>query len=63
MKIQKYGIALDGDGRNVLAEEFSTDYAGLDNLDSPKKIVGVMEGVFGLRDKAEEYMYLSLIHI
>lgn len=58
MKIQKYGIALDGDGRNVLAEEFSTDYAGLDNLDSPKKIVGVMEGVFGLRDKAEEYMYL-----
>ena len=58
MQIQKYGIALDGDGRNVLAEEFSTDYAGLDNLDSPKKIVGVMEGVFGLRDKAEEYMYL-----
>ena len=58
MKIQKYGIVLDGDGRNVLEKEFSKDYSNIDSLDSPEKIVKVMEDVFRLSDRAEEYMYL-----
>ena len=55
---QKYGIVLDGDGRNVLEKEFSKDYSNIDSLDSPEKIVKVMEDVFRLSDRAEEYMYL-----
>lgn len=58
MKIQKYGIVLDWDGRNVLEKEFSKDYSNIDSLDSPEKIVKVMEDVFRLSDRAEEYMYL-----
>lgn len=58
MKIQKYNAVLDGSGKNVLVEEFSKEYANFDNLDSPEKIVEVMEEVFCLSDKAEEYMYL-----
>ena len=58
MKIQKYGIVLDGDGRNVLEKEFSKDYSNIDSLDSPEKIVKVMEDVFRLSDRAEEYMDL-----
>ncbi len=58
MKIRKYGIVLDGDCRNVLEKEFMQEYTGFNSLDSPDKIVEVMEEVFHLSDKAEEYMYL-----
>ena len=58
MKIQKYDAVLDDSGKNVLVEEFSEEYTDIDNLDSPEKIVEVMEEVFGLSDKAKEYMYL-----
>lgn len=58
MKIQKYGIILEGDCRNVLKRDFMKEYTGFDSLDSPDKIVEVMEEVFHLSDKAEEYMYL-----
>lgn len=58
MKIQKFSVVLDGDGRNILQEDFSRDYDGSDRLDTPAKIVAVMEEVFRLSDRAEEYMYL-----
>lgn len=58
MKIQIFSVALDGDGRSILEEDFSRDYDGLDRLDTPAKIVAVMEEVFHLSDRAEEYMYL-----
>lgn len=58
MKIQKFSVVLDGDGRNILEEDFSRDYKEADRLDTPRKIVAVMEEVFHLSDKAEEYMYL-----
>lgn len=58
MKIQKFNVVLDGDCKNILKEEFSEDYAGVENLDRPGEIVKVMNGVFHLSDKAEEYMYL-----
>ena len=58
MKIQKFSVVLDGDGRNILEEDYSRDYNGSDRLDTPAKIVAVMEEVFRLSDRAEEYMYL-----
>lgn len=58
MKIQIFSVALDGDGRSILEEDFSRDYDGSDRLDTPAKIVAVMEEVFHLSDRAEEYMYL-----
>lgn len=58
MKIQKFSVVLDGDGRNILEEDFLREYVGSDRLDSPKKIVGVMEEIFHLSEWAEEYMYL-----
>ena len=48
MKIQKFSVVLDGDGRNILEEDFSRDYNGSDRLDTPAKIVAVMEEVFRL---------------
>lgn len=60
MKIQKFSVVLDKGGRNVLQEDFSRDYDGSDRLDTPAKIVAVMEEVFHLPDRAEEYMYLIL---
>lgn len=58
MKIQKFSVVLDGDGRNILEEDFSRDYNGSDRLDTPTKIVAVMEEVFHLSDKAEDVPYL-----
>lgn len=58
MKIQKCSVMLNENGRNILEEDFSRDYSGSDRLDTPAKIVAVMEEVFHLSDRAEEYMYL-----
>lgn len=58
MKIQKFSVVLDGDGRNILEEDFSRDYDGSDRFDTLAKTVAVMEEVFRLSDRAEEYMYL-----
>ena len=45
MKIQKFSVVLDGDGRNILEEDYSRDYNGSDRLDTPAKIVAVMEEI------------------
>lgn len=58
MKIQKCSVVLDGDCKNILVEDFSEDYKGVKNLDRPEEIVKVMNEVFHLSDKAEEYIYL-----
>jgi DNA repair protein RadC len=58
MKIQELSVALDEDYRNILVEGFSKDYKEIQNLDSPKKIVQVMNEVFHLSERAEEYVYL-----
>lgn len=58
MKIQELSVVLDDDGRNILTEKFSEEYEGIDKLDSPDKIVQVMNDVFCLSDKAEKYLYL-----
>lgn len=57
MKIQKLSVVLDGDGRNILEKDFSSDYDGSDRLDTPAKIAAVMEEVFRLSDREGGYMY------
>lgn len=58
MKILLSSVVLDGENKNVLASEFVKEYAGADCLDAPKNIVNVMNDVFHLSEKAEEYAYL-----
>ena len=45
MKIQIFSVALDGDGRSILEEDFSRDYDGSDRLDTPAKIVADRKSV------------------
>lgn len=58
MKIQKCSVMLNEDGRTILTEDFSKEYENADSLDRPGTIVKVMDEIFHLPDKAEEYMYL-----
>lgn len=58
MKIQKLSVVVDGDNKNILVSESIEDYAEVDMLSGPEEIVQVMEKVFHLSDKAEEYLYL-----
>ena len=58
MKIQKFDVVLDEDGKNILTENFSTEYTGVKDASRPEWIAAVMNEVFGLSEKAEEYMYL-----
>lgn len=43
---------------NVLVKDFAKNYTGVDYLQSPDKIVQVMNDVFNISNKAEEYLYL-----
>lgn len=58
MKIKKFNTALNQDYRNILVEEFSENYKKVEDLNGPEKIVQVMNEIFHLSEKAEEYMYL-----
>lgn len=58
MRIQKSSIVLDDNYRNVLVKDFAKNYTGVDNLQSPEKIVQVMNDVFNICNQAEEYLYL-----
>lgn len=61
MKIQKFDVVLDEDGKNILKENFLTEYTGVMDASRPEWIAAVMNGVFGLSEKAEEYMYLICV--
>ena len=58
MKIQKFDVVLDEDNKNILAEDFSRECTDIRDVSRPEWIVAVMNEVFGLSEKAEEYMYL-----
>ena len=59
MRIQKLGVMLDKDYKNILVKEFSANYkSDIDRLDKPENIVKVVNDVFHLNEKAEEYLYL-----
>lgn len=58
MKIQKASIYLDDDYRNVMVKDFERDYDVIDMLIQPGDIVRLMDDVFRMSDRAEEYMYV-----
>lgn len=58
MKIKQSSVFLDNDYKNILIEDFVKDYSGVANLETAYNIVKVMDDVFRLSDRAEEYLYL-----
>ncbi len=58
MRIITYGTEFDNNMRLKLVQEKCIIYGKESALDSPKKIVRVMNEVFGLNRKAEEFLYL-----
>lgn len=58
MRIEKSNIILDDSYKPVLVKEFAKNYTEVDMMDTPEKIVQVMNDVFHLDKQAEEYLYL-----
>lgn len=58
MQITKMNLILNEDCSTKLIKEYSKEYTGLDNLDTPEKVADVMNKFFGLDKQAEEYLYL-----
>lgn len=58
MRIQQSSVLLDTDYQNVLVKDFAKNYTGVDRLDRPENIVQVMNDVFQMKDRAEEFLYL-----
>lgn len=58
MKIQQSSIVLDDDYKNILVKDFAKYYSGVENLKTAENIVKVMDDVFKLSERAEEYVYL-----
>lgn len=58
MRIIKSNVIMDGEYRNILVKESASNYPGLDSLSSPENIVRVMNDVFNMENRAEEYVYL-----
>ena len=58
MKIQQSSIILDNDYKNVLNLDFVKDYSKVDDLTTPENVIRVMEDIFDISNKAEEFVYL-----
>ncbi|KAI4451123.1 hypothetical protein C823_005672 [Eubacterium plexicaudatum ASF492] len=58
MLIQQSSVVLDMDYKNILVRDFKENYSGVDSLTTAENVVKVMDDVFKLSDKAEEYVYL-----
>lgn len=58
MLVHRSKVVLDEDYRNVLVNDFTAEYEGVETLNEPRSVVDVMEKVFRLSEMAEEYMYL-----
>lgn len=57
MRITKYRTELNEDKLNVLVKENAVNYTG-NAFDNPKKIVDMINGIYGLNRMAEEYVYM-----
>lgn len=58
MRIQQSSVLLDTDYKNILVKDFSRNYTGVDKLDKPENVVQIMNDVFRMNDRAEEFLYL-----
>ncbi len=63
MRITTYKTMLCQDtNHNVLVKDMSVNYPSIDRLDSPEKIVEVMNSIFHMDTLAEEYVYLIVMN-
>ena len=59
MKIQKFDVVLDEDGKNILTENFSTEYTGVKDASRPEWIAAVMNEVLGCQKRRRNICTLS----
>ena len=58
MRITKYTIELNDNKRNILVKEDSKNCTFINRLDSPEKIVDMLNYIFNAKYKAEEHLWL-----
>lgn len=58
MRVQELDVVLDEDGRNILVKGRARNYPEMESIRCPQDVAMVMESVFGLQKRAEEYVYL-----
>ena len=58
MNVNRYSVAMDESGRNILVRDSASDYPCIDRLDSSEGVAQLMRDVFELQCRAEEYIYL-----
>lgn len=57
MRITKYSVELDVDRKNVLVKENTKNCPEINRLDSPEKIVKMLNDLYHVKSLAEEYMW------
>lgn len=57
MRITKYSVELDADRKNVLVKENTKNCPEINRLDSPEKIVKMLNDLYHAKSLAEEYMW------
>lgn len=64
MRIPKYNVIIDDEYKNKLVKDFSVNYrSNIRRVDTAESIVQVVNDVFHLNEKAEEYVYLLCMTI
>lgn len=63
MRITKYTLHLDNDRKNVLVKECSRNCPEISRLDSPQRIVNMMNTVYNASVLTEEYMWMIAMDI
>lgn len=58
MRIIKYSTELDVDRKNILVKEDSTNCPQINRLDSPAKVMDILNYLYNASAKAEEYVWL-----
>jgi len=62
MRITKYNVELNQNLQNMIVKESSCNYSA-DRMDSPIKIVDMMNNIFRLNRQAEEHLYMLAFNV
>lgn len=63
MRITMYGVEFNNDKQNVLVKENAVNYAcEFKAFDQPEKIVRMMNDIFRMNKKSEEYAYILALN-
>jgi DNA repair protein RadC len=63
MRVIKYNVGIDESLKNVLVKESSTNYPAFEKLDTPGKIVEVLNSLYHADTLAEEHLWLVVCDI